>query len=128
MIRQAWVHGKRHKTCNGWYLGMVALISSILDLLILYSKNVLGLSNSFHGGLARAFANLSVVQVKKVGIATLHFKLPKIFLLASLNVYTYVRTCNSLIFFRIYCQNFSSIIMVYSNLTNSLHSTVVLNH
>ena len=31
-----------HKTHNGWYLVMVAPISSILGLLILYSKNVVG--------------------------------------------------------------------------------------
>ena len=44
-----------------WYLGIVALISSILSMLILYSKNLLSLSDSFHGGLARAFVNLRTV-------------------------------------------------------------------
>ena len=36
-------HNKRHKTCNGWYSGMMAPIYSIVGILILYSKNVLGL-------------------------------------------------------------------------------------
>ena len=35
----------RHKTRNGWYLGLVELISSIVGLLILYSKNVLSPDN-----------------------------------------------------------------------------------
>ena len=30
-----------HKTCNGWYLGLVVPISFIVGLLILYSKNML---------------------------------------------------------------------------------------
>ena len=30
-----------HKTRNGWYLGLVAPISSIVGLLILYGLNVL---------------------------------------------------------------------------------------
>ena len=29
-----------HKTCNGWYLGLVALVSSIVRLLIVYSLNI----------------------------------------------------------------------------------------
>ena len=33
----------RHKTRNGWYSGMVAPIYFIVGVLILYSKNVLGL-------------------------------------------------------------------------------------
>ena len=37
-----WSHNGRHKARNGWCLGMVAPISSILGLLILYSKNVVG--------------------------------------------------------------------------------------
>ena len=32
-----------HKICNGWYSGMVTLTSSIVSILILYSKSVLGL-------------------------------------------------------------------------------------
>ena len=42
MVRRAKSHNGRHKTRNGWYLAMVAPISSILGLLILYSKNVVG--------------------------------------------------------------------------------------
>ena len=42
MVRRAWSYNGRHKTRNGWYLGMVVPISSILGLLILYSKNVVG--------------------------------------------------------------------------------------
>ena len=42
MVRRALSHNGRHKTRNGWYLVMVAPISSILGLLILYSKNVVG--------------------------------------------------------------------------------------
>ena len=34
---------ERHSTHIGWYLQMVAPISTIVGLLILYSKNVLGL-------------------------------------------------------------------------------------
>ena len=36
MIHWGWAHGEHHKTHNGWYLGMVPPISSILGLLILY--------------------------------------------------------------------------------------------
>ena len=43
MVRRTWAHERRHKTRNGWYLGMVTPTSSILGLLILYSKNVVGL-------------------------------------------------------------------------------------
>ena len=35
MVCRAYLHNERHKTRNGWYLGMVTLISSILGLLIL---------------------------------------------------------------------------------------------
>ena len=42
MVCRASLHNGHHKTSNGWYLGMVAPISSILGLLILYSKNVVG--------------------------------------------------------------------------------------
>ena len=42
MVRHAQSHNGRHKSRNGWYLGMVVPISSILGLLILYSKNVVG--------------------------------------------------------------------------------------
>ena len=34
MVRRTWAHERRHKTRNGWYLGMVASTSSILGLLI----------------------------------------------------------------------------------------------
>ena len=37
MVFRAWAHERRHKTCNGWYLGLVGPISSIVSLLILYS-------------------------------------------------------------------------------------------
>ena len=56
--------GPPDKTRNGWYLEMVAPISSILDLLVLYSKTFWvcdKLSDSFHGSLARAFLNFSMV-------------------------------------------------------------------
>ena len=43
MVRRAWLHNECHKTHNGWYLEMVAPISSILGLLILYSKKVVAL-------------------------------------------------------------------------------------
>ena len=33
---------EHHETHNGWYSGMVALIFSIVDVLILYSRNILG--------------------------------------------------------------------------------------
>ena len=52
-------------TRNGWYLGMVAPISSILGLLKFYIAKMLwvsnNLSNNFNGGLARAFASLRAV-------------------------------------------------------------------
>ena len=37
MVFRAWVHERCHKTRNGWYLGLVGPISSIVSLLILYS-------------------------------------------------------------------------------------------
>ena len=37
IVFQAWAHKHRHKTRNGWYLGLVARISSIVGLLVLYS-------------------------------------------------------------------------------------------
>ena len=40
-----------HKICNGWFTGLVALISSIVGILILYSKNVLGQVIAFVQGL-----------------------------------------------------------------------------
>ena len=40
MVHHAQSHNGRHKAHNGWYLGMVVPISSILGLLVLYSKNV----------------------------------------------------------------------------------------
>ena len=43
MVCHMLLHNKRHKTCNGWYSGMMAPIYSIVGILILYSKNVLGL-------------------------------------------------------------------------------------
>ena len=43
MVRRTRAHERRHKTRNGWYLGMVAPTSSILSLLILYSKDIVGL-------------------------------------------------------------------------------------
>ena len=64
MVRRTWAHEGRHKNHNSWYLEMVAPISSILGLLVLYSKIIWvcdKLSDSFHGGLARAFANFSAV-------------------------------------------------------------------
>ena len=42
-VGRAWAHEWRHKNRNGWYLGMVVPTPSILGLLILYSKNVVGL-------------------------------------------------------------------------------------
>ena len=36
MVFRAWAHERRHKTRNGWYLGLVGPISSIVGLLILY--------------------------------------------------------------------------------------------
>ena len=64
MVRRKWAHKGRHKTRNDWYLEMVALISSNLGLLVLYSKTFWvydKISDSFHGGLARAFAKFSAV-------------------------------------------------------------------
>ena len=64
MIRWMWVHEGHHKTRNSWYLEMMMPISSILGLLVLYSKTFWvcdKLSDSFHGGLARVFSNFSVV-------------------------------------------------------------------
>ena len=43
MVHRALSHNEHHKTCNGWYSGMVAPIYSIVGILILYNKNVLGL-------------------------------------------------------------------------------------
>ena len=34
MVHRVYLHNGRHKTRNGWYLGMVAPISSILSVLI----------------------------------------------------------------------------------------------
>ena len=53
MVCRAQSYNGHHKTRNGWYLGMVAPISSILGLLIL--------SDSCNGGLARVFASLRAV-------------------------------------------------------------------
>ena len=36
MVFRAWAHERRHKTRNGWYLGLVGPIFSIVGLLILY--------------------------------------------------------------------------------------------
>ena len=41
MVFRAWAYERRHKTRNGWYSGLVAPISSIVGLLILYGWNVL---------------------------------------------------------------------------------------
>ena len=43
MVHRVWSQNEHHKTRNGWYLEMVVPISSILGLLILYSKNVVAL-------------------------------------------------------------------------------------
>ena len=43
MVCRTLSHKEHHKTCNGWYSGMVAPIYSIVGILILYSKNILGL-------------------------------------------------------------------------------------
>ena len=43
MVSCALSHNDHHKTHNGWYSGIVAPIYSIVDILILYSKNALGL-------------------------------------------------------------------------------------
>ena len=40
---QRWEHEWHHKTRNGWYLGLVAPVSFIVGLLILYRWNVLSL-------------------------------------------------------------------------------------
>ena len=37
MVFRAWAHERCHGARNGWYLGLVELISSIVGLLILYS-------------------------------------------------------------------------------------------
>ena len=37
MVFRAWAHERCHKIRNGWYLGLVDPISSIVSLLILYS-------------------------------------------------------------------------------------------
>ena len=44
---KGWFNGRgqtieRHKICSGWYSGLVTPISSIVGMLILYSKNILG--------------------------------------------------------------------------------------
>ena len=63
MVCRVLSHNKRHKTCNGWYSGMVVPIYSIVGILILYSKNVLALGSviterySFYGGLVTATVN-----------------------------------------------------------------------
>ena len=57
MVHHGLSHSGHHKTRNGWYSGMMALIYSIVGLYILYSKNVLGLSGSFYGGLVTASVN-----------------------------------------------------------------------
>ena len=36
MVFRAWAHEWHHKTRDGWYLGLVVPISSIVGLLILY--------------------------------------------------------------------------------------------
>ena len=46
-----------HITRISWYSGMVVPISSILGILILHSKNVLGLNDSFPGGLSAVSAS-----------------------------------------------------------------------
>ena len=56
MVHRVLSHNKRHKTRNGWYSEMEAPIYSIVDILILYSKNVLRRSG-FYGSLFTAFAN-----------------------------------------------------------------------
>ena len=64
MVRRIWAHKGCHKTRNGWYLEMVAPISFILGILVLYSKTFWvcdKLSDSFHGGLAGEFSNFSAV-------------------------------------------------------------------
>ena len=42
MVRHVLLH-ECHKTRDGWYSGMEALIYFIVGIFILYSKNVLGL-------------------------------------------------------------------------------------
>ena len=61
MVRRTWAHEGRHKTRNSWYLEMVAPISSILGLLVMMFWVCDKLSDSFHGGLARAFSNFIAV-------------------------------------------------------------------
>ena len=61
MVHRACMHGctnECHKTCNSWYSGMMVLISSIIGILILISKN---LSDSFYGGLSTASASFYAV-------------------------------------------------------------------
>ena len=60
MVRRALSHGGRHGSCNGWCLVMVAPVSSILGLLILYGGGVVG-RWWLGGGLAGAFAGLGAV-------------------------------------------------------------------
>ena len=43
MVCYALLHNKYHDTRNSWYSGMEAPIYSIVGILTLYSKNVLGL-------------------------------------------------------------------------------------
>ena len=43
MVRRALSQNERHKTRNGGYSGMETPIHFIVGILILYSKNVLGL-------------------------------------------------------------------------------------
>ena len=43
MVYRGLSHNEHHKTRNGSYSGMVVPIYSIVGILILYSKNVLGL-------------------------------------------------------------------------------------
>ena len=49
MVFRAWAHERCHKTRNGWYLGLVEPISSIVGF------------DSFNGGLFRAFTNFGAV-------------------------------------------------------------------
>ena len=43
MVYYALLHSEYHNTHNSWYSGMEAPIYSIVGILTLYSKNVLGL-------------------------------------------------------------------------------------
>ena len=47
----------RHKIHEYWFSGLVVLIYCVLTVVILPSKNVLGLSDSFRGTLATMFKN-----------------------------------------------------------------------